>query len=149
MVGDAMWILQWLPWWLFYVVLALGLVGLVITYLLKFIPLPIIHVYKTPLQIGSIILVVIGVYMLGSIANERAWQARIKELEVKLAQAEAEAAKENIKIVEKVVVQQKIVRERGQNIVQYVDREVVKYDTKCEIPQPFVDAHNRAAEKIQ
>ena len=149
MVGDTMWILQWLPWWLFYVVLALGLVGLVVTYLLKFIPLPIIHVYKTPLQIGSIILVVIGVYMLGSIANERAWQARIKELEVKLAQAEAEGAKENIKIVEKVVVQQKIVRERGQNIVQYVDREVVKYDTKCEIPQPFVDAHNRAAEKIQ
>jgi hypothetical protein len=144
-----MWILQWLPWWLFYVVLALGLVGLGVTYLLKFIPLPIIHVYKTPLQVGSIILVVIGVYMLGSIANERAWQARIKELEVKLAQAEAEAAKENIKIVEKVVVQQKIVRERGQNIVQYVDREVVKYDTKCEIPKPFVDAHNRAAEKIQ
>ena len=149
MVGDTMWILQWLPWWLFYMVLALGLFGLVVTYLLKFIPLPIIHVYKTPLQIGSIILVVIGVYMLGSIANERAWQARIKELEVKLAQAEAEGAKENIKIVEKVVVQQKIVRERGQNIVQYVDREVVKYDTKCEIPQPFVDAHNRAAEKIQ
>jgi hypothetical protein len=144
-----MWILQWLPWWLFYVVLALGLFGLVVTYLLKFIPLPIIHVYKTPLQIVSIILVVIGVYMLGSIANERAWQARIKELEVKLAQAEAEGAKENIKIVEKVVVQQKIVRERGQNIVQYVDREVVKYDTRCEIPQPFVDAHNRAAEKIQ
>jgi hypothetical protein len=144
-----MWILQWLPWWLFYMVLALGLFGLVVTYLLKFIPLPIIHVYKTPLQIVSIILVVIGVYMLGSIANERAWQARIKELEVKLAQAEAEGAKENIKIVEKVVVQQKIVRERGQNIVQYVDREVVKYDTKCEIPQPFVDAHNRAAEKIQ
>lgn len=144
-----MWILQWLPWWLFYVVLALGLIGLVVTYLLKFIPLPIIHVYKTPLQVGSIILVVIGVYMLGSIANERAWQARIKELEVKVAQAEAEAAKENIKIVEKVVVQQKIVRERGQNIVQYVDREVVKYDTKCEIPKPFVDAHNRAAEKIQ
>jgi hypothetical protein len=144
-----MWILQWLPWWLFYMVLALGLFGLVVTYLLKFIPLPIIHVYKTPLQIGSIILVVIGVYMLGSIANERAWQARIKELEVKLAQAEAEGAKENIKIVEKVVVQQKIVRERGQNIVQYVDREVVKYDTRCEIPQPFVDAHNRAAEKIQ
>ena len=149
MVGDSMWILQWLPWWLFYMVLALGLFGLVVTYLLKFIPLPIIHVYKTPLQIGSIILVVIGVYMLGSIANERAWQARIKELEVKLAQAEAEAAKQNIKIVEKVVVQQKIVRERGQNIVQYVDREVVKYDTRCEIPQPFVDAHNRAAEKIQ
>jgi hypothetical protein len=144
-----MWILQWLPWWLFYLILAAGLIGLLVTYLLKFIPVPIVHYYKLPIQLASILLVVIGIYMLGSIANEQTWQAKIKELEVKLAQAEAEAAKENIKIVEKVVVQQKVVRERGRDIVQYVDREVVKYDTKCEIPQPFVDAHNRAVEKIQ
>ena len=149
MVGDTMWILQWLPWWLFYLILAAGLIGLLVTYLLKFIPLPIIHVYKTPLQIVSIVFIVVGVYMLGSIANERVWQTRVKELEVKLAQAEAEAAKENVRIVEKVVVQQKVVRERAQNVIQYVDREVVKYDIKCEIPKPFVDAHNQAVEKIQ
>ena len=87
--------------------------------------------------------------MLGSIANEEAWQKKVKEVEVKLAEAQAKSAEVNVQIVEKVVVQQKVVRERGQNIVQYVDREVVKYDTRCEIPPPFVDAHNRAAEKIQ
>jgi hypothetical protein len=25
----------------------------------------------------------------------------------------------------------------------------VKYDNKCEIPPPFVEAHNKAAEKLQ
>jgi hypothetical protein len=46
-------------------------------------------------------------------------------------------------------VQKQVVKERGKDIVQFVDREVVKYDNKCEIPQPFVDAHNRAAEKVK
>ena len=144
-----MWILQWLPWWIFYVILAIGILGLAITYLLKFIPIPAIHIYRTPIQLVSIALTVVGVYMLGSIANEEAWQKKVKEVEVKLAEAQAKSAEVNVQIVEKVVVQQKVVRERGQNIVQYVDREVVKYDTRCEIPPPFVDAHNRAAEKIQ
>ena len=59
---------------------------------------------------------------------------------------------ENIKIVEKVVNKVQIVKTRGQDIVKYVDREIVKYDTKfapggvCEIPKEFVEAHNRAAE---
>lgn len=89
---------------------------------------------------------VIGVYMSGSIANNEAWEAKVKEVQAKLAEAEAQSAKETIKIVEKVVVQEKIIRQRGQDIVTYVDREVVKYDNKCEIPPPFVDALNKAAE---
>lgn len=144
-----MWILNWLPWWIFYGILALGILGLLITYLLKFIPIVAIHVYRTPIQLVSILFTVIGVYMLGSIANEEAWQKKIKEVEIKLAEAETRANQETIKIVEKVVVKEKVIRERGQNIIQYVDREIVKYDTKCEIPPPFVEAHNRAAEKIQ
>jgi hypothetical protein len=144
-----MWILQWLPDWIFYAILVLGLIGFLITYLLKFIPIPAIYMYKTPIQIVSVVMIGIGVYMAGSIANEEAWQAKIKELEVKVAEAEAKSAQENIKIVEKIVVQKQVVKERGKDIVQFVDREVVKYDNKCEIPQPFVDAHNRAAEKVK
>lgn len=144
-----MWILQWLPNWIFYGILAIGLLGWLITYLLKFIPLPQLFIYRNPIQIISVGLIVIGVYMSGSIANNEAWEAKVREVQAKVAEAEARAAQETIRVVEKVVVQQKVVRERGQNIVQYVDREVVKYDTKCEIPTPFIDAHNRAAEGIQ
>lgn len=141
-----MWILEWFPNWFFYLILLIGLVGFLITYLLKFIPIPALYMYRTPIQLVSVIFMVIGVYMSGSIANNEAWEAKVKEVQAKLAEAESQSAKETIKIVEKVVVQEKIIRQRGQDIVTYVDREVVKYDNKCEIPPPFVDALNKAAE---
>jgi hypothetical protein len=144
-----MWILNFLPYWIFYAILGIGVVGLAITYLLRFIPIPAIYVYKTPIQLVSILFIVYGVYMAGSIANNEAWEAKVKEVEAQLAEAQARGAEETIKIVEKVVVQKQVIKERGQDIVKYVDREVVKFDNKCEIPPAFVDVHNKAAEKIQ
>lgn len=144
-----MWILQWLPNWIFYAILFLGLIGFLVTYLLKFIPIPALYMYRAPIQIVSVIFIVIGVYMAGSIANNEAWEAKVKEVQAKLAEAEAKGAVETVKIVEKVVVQKQVIREKGQDIVKYVDREVVKFDNKCEIPPAFVDVHNKAAEKIQ
>lgn len=146
-----MWILQWLPDWIFYAVLVIGLLGFIITYLLKFIPIPGLYMYKTPIQIVSLLLVIVGVYMSGAISNEQAWQARVKELEVKLAAAEAEGAKETVKIVEKVVTRQQVIKEKGEEVIRYVDREIVKLDTKflpggqCEIPKEFLKALNDAA----
>jgi 4-hydroxyphenylpyruvate dioxygenase-like putative hemolysin len=116
---------------------------------MKFIPF--VYVYRTPIQVISVILVAIGTYMSGAISNEEAWQARVKELEAKIAAAEAEGAKETVKIVEKVVTQQKFIKEKGDEVVKYIDREVVKYDTKflpggeCEIPKEFVKSLNEAA----
>lgn len=146
-----MWILQWLPDWIFYAILAIGLIGFLATYLLKFIPIPMLYMYRTPIQIVSLIFIVLGVYMSGAISNEQAWQARVKEVEAKLAAAEAEGAKETVKIVEKVVTKQQVIKEKGDEVIKYVDREVVKYDTKflpggeCEIPKEFLKAINEAA----
>jgi hypothetical protein len=73
-------------------------------------------------------------------------------MELKVAAAEVQSAKENIKIVEKIVNKTQIIRTRGDDVIKYVDREIVKYDTKfapggvCEIPQEFIKAHNDAAE---
>jgi len=39
-----------------------------------------------------------------------------------------------------------VIRERGKDIVKYVDREVVKHDVNCVIPKEFVTIHNQAAE---
>ena len=145
-----MWILSWLPNWIFYGIFFAGLLGLLATYVMKFIPF--VYVYRTPIQLGSIAAIVIGTYMSGAISNEEAWQTRVLEMEAKVAAAEAESQKENVKIVEKVVNKVQIVRTRGEDIIKYVDKEIIKYDTKflpgeiCEIPNEFVEAHNRAAE---
>lgn len=141
-----MWVLKFLPDWIFYGILLLGVVGLAVTYLIRFIPIPAIYLYKTPIQLVSVVFIAFGVYMAGAISNEEAWQAKVKELEAKIAEAEAAGQKENVRIVEKVVNKLQIVRQRGDDIIKYVDREVVKYDSKCEIPSEFKEAHNKAAE---
>ncbi len=145
-----MWMLQWLPDWIFYGIFFAGLLGLLATYIMKFIPF--VYVYRTPIQAVSILAIAIGTYMSGAIFNEEAWQARVKEMEAKVAAAEVQSVKENVKIVEKVVKKTEYITRRGQDIIQYVDREIVKYDTKftpggvCEIPKEFIKAHNDAAE---
>lgn len=141
-----MWILKWLPDWIFYGILLTGLVGFFVTYLLKFIPIPAIYMYKTPIQMVSLVLIVIGVFMAGAIHNEEAWLARVREMEAKVAEAQVKSAEENIKIVEKVVTKTQVIKEKANEVVKYVDREVVKYDSRCEIPKEFVKAHNDAAE---
>jgi hypothetical protein len=148
-----MWILQWLPNWIFYAVLIAGVFGLASSYLIRFLSfIPFLYVYKTPIQLGSIAAIVIGTFMSGAIYDNDAWEARVKEMEEKVAIAEKQSKEENIKIVEKVVTKTQVIKTRGQDIVRYVDREVVKYDTKfasggvCEIPKEFIKSINDAAE---
>ena len=147
-----MWILKWLPFWIFYAILGIGLIGLAVTYLLKYIPVPAIYIYKTPIQLASVALIVLGTYMSGAISNEEAWLARVKELEVKVQAAQVESEKENVKIETKIVTRTQVIKERGEEIIKYVDKEIVKYDTKflpggeCEIPKEFIVLHNKAAE---
>lgn len=151
-----MWILQWLPNWIFYAVLLAGVIGLAASYLIRFLTfLPFLYVYKTPIQLGSIAAIVIGTFMAGAIHDNESWEARVKEIEEKVAAAEVQSKEENVKIVEKVVTKVQVVKTRGQDIVKYVDREIVKYDTKfapggeCEIPKEFIKAHNDAAKGVR
>lgn len=135
-----MWLLSWLPNWIFYSVLFSGVVALIFS---KFIP----AYYRTAIQAVAVLCIVSGVYMSGAIHNNENWLSKVKDLEVKLAEAEAKSSEENVKIVEKVVKKTEYYKERGRDIIQYVDREVVKYDERCEIPKEFIEAHNKATTK--
>ena len=81
----------------------------------------------------------------------KSYLAEVESMKQKVAEAEAKSVVENVKIVEKVVTKTKVVKEKGQDVIKYVDREVVKYDVKfapggeCEIPKEFIKAHNEAA----
>ena len=135
-----MWILQFLPNWIFYLLLFAGVAGFLVTHFVKILP------QAKLIQAASALVIFISIYMIGAISNNDAWLARVKEMEAKVAEAQAKSATTNTDIVEKVVTKTQIVKERGQDIVRYVDREVVKFDTTCIIPKEFVSAHNRAAE---
>ena len=135
-----MWILQFLPNWLFFVLFFTSLAAFLAVKFLKFLP------HGEIIQAGSIAAALFSIFMIGAISNNDAWLARVKELETKVAQAEAQSATLNTDIVEKTVVKTQVIRERGKDIVKYVDREVVKHDVNCVIPKEFVTIHNQAAE---
>ena len=134
-----MWILKFLPNWIFYGLLIGGIIGLFAS---RFIP----SYYRTAVQAVCAAFFVIGVYMSGAISDNDAWLARVAEMEAKVAKAEEQSKEQNTKIETKVVNKIQIVKTRGENIIQYVDKEVAKYDNQCVIPKEFVKAHNDAAE---
>ena len=145
-----MWILHFLPdaliLWFCNILLLTGIVLTVAGFFMHRIPFPLLWQYQLPFKILGIALLVLGVYFRGGLAVEAEWRERVAAVEEKLKAAEQQSAKENTRIETKVVKQTEYITRRGQDIVQYVDREVAKYDNTCAIPQPFIEAHNRAAE---
>ena len=149
-----MWILHFLPdaliLWTCNIVLLAGVLLTATAFFIKNIP--VINQYRTPAQVLGIALLVMGVYWRGGYAVEQEWRERVAEVEARVAAAEAKSAEENVKIVTKVVTKTQVIRTRGETITKYIDREIVRYDTKfapggqCEIPQEFIKAHNSAAE---
>ena len=102
--------------------------------------------YQLAFKIGGIALLVLGVYFRGGLAVETEWRERVAAVEARLAIAEKASAEANTLIEAKSQKKTTEIRQRTTYIRQYVDREVVKYDAGCVIPQPFIRAHNDAAE---
>ena len=108
--------------------------------------IPLLNQYRVPAQILGIALLTLGVYFRGGVAVETEWRERVAEVEARLATAEKAATEANAQIEQKSQKKTTEIRQRTQYIRQYVDREVVRYDTCCTIPETFVRAHNMAAE---
>jgi hypothetical protein len=140
-----MWILKFLPDWIFYIILLVGLAGLTASFVLKFIPL--VSQYKIPIQVISGILIVFGVYMAGAISNEAAWQARVTELQLKIAQAETQSAEANGEIKSKLAQKEKEIALAQQALQGRIQQNASQMDAVCKIPQSAVDILNDAAQK--
>jgi hypothetical protein len=152
-----MWILHFLPdtliLWFCNILL---LVGVVLTAAGLFAHrIPIVWQYQLPFKILGIALLALGVYFRGGYAVETEWRERVAEVEAKLKVAEEKSTETNTKIDTVAKEKIKIIRGQTQIVRQYIDREVIKYDTKflpggqCEIPQEFIQAHNKSAERAK
>ena len=145
-----MWILSILPNAAIHTIFGLGILGILAGFVLGFIPL--FKTYKLAIQVCSIVIMTFGVYLEGGLADAKEWELKVKEMEVKMAQAEVKSGEKNVEIQEKIVEKTKLVREKGKDIIKYLDREVVKnqevikYVENCPIPKEIIDLHNQATE---
>jgi len=147
-----MWVLSVLPEAIIHTIFGIGVFGVIAGFVLGFIPF--IKAYKLAIQVISILLLVFGVYLEGGLADYKEWELKVKEMEAQVAEAKAKGAEKNVEIQEKIVEKTKVVREKGQTIIKYVDREVVKneevikYVEQCPtVPSIIIEQMNKAATK--
>jgi len=157
-----MWIIEYLPEFVIHLIFGAGVLGVIAGFVLGFIP--VIKPYKLAIQVISLLVLSLGVYLEGGLEDARIWKMKVLELEVKIKEAEAKSAEVNTVIQERVVSKTKIIKEKGNDIIKYVDKwntkevikevegperirreEVVKYIENCPVPKEMIDIHNEAA----
>lgn len=143
-----MWILHFLPdaviLWFCNILLLVGIVLTVAGFFAHRIPL--VWQYQLPFKVLGIALLTLGVYFRGGYAVETEWRERVAEVEARVAAAEQQAQAATAELEKKSQTKVKVIQGRQVIVKQYIDREIVKYDNQCVIPQPFIRAHNDAAE---
>jgi hypothetical protein len=134
-------LLKFIPDWFFPLLALLSIAVFFLTKYLQLVP------YAQVIQYLCIPVLAISLFLIGANWNNNYWLAKVAEVEAKLAVAEAASAQENTKIVERLVTKRELVRVQGSDIIKYIDREVIKYDENCKIPEPVIEAHNKAAKQ--
>ena len=137
-----MWILKWLPDFVFYAILLVGLAGIAASFVLKFVPF--IAQYRLPIQWAAGIVTAFGLYMVGAIGDNNAWEARVADLKLQVAVAEAKSADANTQLVdtlakskEKIVAAQAATNQAIQQNAQAINKE-------CKLNDISVQMYNQA-----
>jgi len=142
-----MWILSVLPSYAIHGLLTVGIVGVILGFVLGFIPF--VGKYKIPIQIISVLVLTLALYLEGGLENDRIWQMKVKEVQAKVAVSETKAVEKTVEIQEKVITKTKIIKQKGDDIIKYIDREIVKneeiikYIENCPVPQEIIEQHNK------
>lgn len=143
---QIMWAFSLIPdsvmTWIINLLLLGGLLGTVAGFFVKFIPF--VNQYRRPVQVISILVLILGVWLKGGESERRVWQERVKELEAKVAKAEEASRAANAKMDKAVRDSQQQIKNNTRIIVQKVP-EVITREANCTVPEPAVNLYNQAA----
>lgn len=136
-----MWILNFIPDIVFHAIVIAGILGMIASFFLGYMPF--ISLYKTPIQIVSVIVLVFGVWVEGANSNNESWKLKVKELEAKVSQAQIKSNEINTKLVEKIAENQKIIKDKKNEN----SKAIIKYVTDdCRLSNAAVILHNSSSQ---
>ena len=138
-----MWILNFLPDWIFHLVVIAGVLGLVASTFFGF--LPFIGKYALPVKVVSIILLVVGVWFEGAISNHNSWLEKVRELEKKVADAEIKSAQANTKLTSIIAEKNREVAKVQSELKNKIREISGKIDAECKVSPEVITVLNEAA----
>ena len=129
--------------WAINAILLMGLFGTLSSYFIRFIP-P-LYPYAGLVKTLGIVLLVLGVWFRGGYDVEMEWRDRVKEVEAKVAAAEAESKKVNT-VLQKVYVDKiKLVKDLQVVIQERIVEKEKIIDAECKVAPEALDILNEAA----
>jgi hypothetical protein len=137
------WLFNFLPDWIFHLVVFVGILGLLASTFFGFIPF--ISKYILPVKVVSIVLLVIGVWFEGGLSNNQAWMDKVHELEKKVAEAEAKSAEANSKLVSQIAAKNKEIAEVQTKLKLKIKEAASIIDSECKVSTYAIDIINEAA----
>lgn len=127
--------------WIMIITGAMAYIATMFTFLMPYskIMTPLVRVLAVVLMVG-------GVYLYGGYGVQKYWTGEIEKQKAEIARIEKESKQATEKIVVKYKEKIKIVKEKGNVIVQKVPEYITKEsDTQCVVPNSFVMLHDSAA----
>lgn len=147
-----MWLLSFLPDSLLMYIINSVLVAGVVSFFLSFFVLhrilnkfPALAPYHLIIQIVSVVLLVAGIYFKGGYSTEMMWRERVKEVEAKVAAAEAKSKETNTVIQTQYRDKVKTVKEVQVVVQERIIKEAVQMDSECKVDANAISILNQAA----
>jgi hypothetical protein len=137
-----MWILKFLPDFVFHLIFIAGLLGLGASFVLKFVPF--VAQYRVPIQVTASIMIAIGLYMEGAISDNTAWVDRVHQMEKKVAEAEAKSADANTKLVTELAKNREKIAANQQAVKQAIQQNIQAINRQCKLTDVSVEMYNQA-----
>jgi cytochrome c biogenesis protein CcdA len=137
-----MWILKWLPDFVFHLIFLAGLLRLGASFVLKFVPF--VTQYRVVIQVAASIMIALGLYMEGAISDNTAWVERVHALEKKVAEAEAKSADANTKLVTELAKNREKIAANQQAVKQAIQQNIQAINRQCKLTDISVEMYNQA-----
>lgn len=130
-----MWILNWIPDYIVHICLAASIVAVALSAGKNYFML---------LLSGIVILVCTSWYE-GIRYSETKYQLEVDKYKTELSELKSKSNEATTVISTKLVNKLHVIKEKGDTVIEYVDREVTKYDSQCVLPSEVIISHNAAA----
>jgi hypothetical protein len=123
------------------------LLGLFLTFgssLLKL--LPVISPYAAIAKQVGIVLLVVGVFFEGGLAVEQSYRARIAEMQAKIKEAEVKSAQANEKLANEVSKNKQLIKEKVNQNAKDIEAQRQAINAECKLSDTAWMLYNRAVE---
>ena len=138
-----MWIVNFLPDFVFHALLLVSLLALVTSFVLDSIPF--VSTNAKAIQLASAVVLAIALFFEGTISDNTAWLARVSALERQVAVAEAKSKETNTVIQYQYRDKVRTVKETQVVVQERIVKEAEKIDAECKINAETISILNQAA----